>query len=180
MRRVFVLLLLLVVGASYLSHRASASDASSLDGQSVFVDRVIDGDTLVVRADRSVYRLRLRGIDAPNIEPPSHWCENAKRYLEARVGGKPVVLKFDPPQTHDTDGNLLGFAYVNDGECINLSLVRDGQAYADRRSDCFLRSQLEQAETRARQKQTGLWKAIRDDQQPGWRREWLARNRATN
>lgn len=144
----------------------------------VYVERVIDGDTIVIRTDSGHQRVRLRGIDAPEIDPPAFWGENAKRYLEARIGKRPIILKFDPPQTHDSDGRLLAFVYVNDTECVNLSLVRDGQAFADRRYDSYLRSQLEQAETQARKKGTGLWKSITDSQQPAWRREWIARNRA--
>ena len=178
MRRSAVAVVVLFGCASCWSHRVAPSDASALDGKRVSVERVIDGDTIIVKTDAGRERVRLRGVDAPELDPPAYWSDESRRYLQTRIGDRPVVIKFELPQTHDRYGRLLAFVYVGDGECVNLSLVRDGQAYADRRFDSFMRSQLEQAETQARKKQTGLWKSVTDEQQPKWRQEWLARTKA--
>jgi endonuclease YncB( thermonuclease family) len=63
---------------------------------------------------------------------------------------------------------------VSDNENLNLSLVHDGQAYADRRFPHTLRPQFEQEENDARTKKRGLWNEVRDDQQPEWRQRWLS------
>jgi micrococcal nuclease len=175
-RRALWLIVILMAGSSYCSHRKAPVDALSLDGQRVRVTRVIDGDTIDVRSPSSddIIRVRLRGIDAPEIHPPAHWGTQATQYLKQRIEMHDVVLKCDPPQTHDRYGRLLAFVYVNAGECINLSLVRDGHAYADRRFNSFMRSQIEQAETSARTKKTGLWADVTLPDQPAWRQAWLS------
>jgi endonuclease YncB( thermonuclease family) len=56
---------------------------------------------------------------------------------------------------------------------LNERLVADGHAYADRRTPHPTHKQFEQAEGEARRRRRGLWKDVRDDQQPAWRQVWL-------
>jgi len=170
-------LVVLMAGSSFCSHQKAPVGALPLDGERVTVTHVVDGDTINVRTSSSAdkVRVRLRGIDAPEMNPLAHWGQESTRYLKKRIESREVVLKFDPPQTHDRFGRLLAFVYVNESECINLSLVRDGQAYADRRFGSFMRSQIEQAETQARTKKTGLWADVKFEDQPAWRQAWLSK-----
>jgi endonuclease YncB( thermonuclease family) len=135
---------------------------------------ILDGDTFVASVPGSDDRVtvRLLGVDAP--DPPSqHWSEQATKYLTARLANRSVTLRLEGTQTRDADGHLLAYVYVTDGDCLNADIVRDGQAYSDRRVKHSLRSPLEQAERDARAKGRGLWQDVTDDQQPEWRREWL-------
>ena len=56
----------------------------------------------------------------------------------------------------------------------DLDIVRDGQAYADRRFRHTLRPQFELAEGDARKHARGLWKDVKEEQMPPWRQRWLA------
>ena len=156
----------------------AGDDWASYDRRSFIVSRVIDGDTLDVApaAGAKPTRVRLLGVDAPEMHTDAgaeHWADAATRYASARSSGKLVTLKLEPTQTRDRYGRLLAYVYLSDAESLNLALVRDGQAYADRRFKHTMRFQFEQAETAARKKGTGLWKDVRPDAMPAWRQRWL-------
>ncbi len=90
------------------------------DKEYVEVDRVIDGDTIVV-GDESV---RLLGINSP--EKGEDYYEEAKRFLENKILNKSVKLKFLGDK-YDKYGRLLAYIYF-DGENINVKLVEEGFA----------------------------------------------------
>jgi len=142
---------------------------------------VIDGDTVVVRDSigRETH-VRLIGVDAPEMNyederPPDYWAERATKYLEHRAEGKTVIIRLETTQTRDKYDRLLAYLYATDTDNLNLDLVRDGQAYADRRFGHTLRSQFEAAESDARKKGTGLWTNVKTEQMPRWRQDWLKR-----
>jgi micrococcal nuclease len=160
-----------------------SSDWKRFDHETFVVSTVVDGDTIHIRDQSgSDTKVRLVGVDAPELTDPStglpaHWAERAKDYLTARADGKNVTLRLEPVQTRDRFGRLLAYIYLSDGDCLNLDLVRDGQAYADRRFRHSYLPQYAQAENEARRKKTGLWKDVTEDQMPPWRRAWLHSSR---
>ena len=79
----------------------------------------------------------------------------------------------DATQTRDPAGHLLAYVYFTDTDLINLDIVHDGQAFADRRVTHSLHQQIEQAENEARKKQRGMWKEMKWNDQPEWRQEWV-------
>jgi micrococcal nuclease len=165
--------------------KSARDDWTSFDHRSFLVSRVVDGDTIHVRshaadAGKGETIVRLVGIDAPEmIDPatgrPAHWAERATRYVQGRAAGKVVSLRLEPVETRDRYDRLLAYVYLSDGDCLNLDLVRDGQAYAERRHRHSYRPQYEQAESEARRKKRGLWKDVTEQQMPPWRRVWLHR-----
>jgi micrococcal nuclease len=166
--------------SAYLSHRSAPQPAKELEGQTVEVVRVVDGDTIVIRtAGGQQEHVRLRGIDAPELardDRPAHfWGPESTNYLKKRLDRQRVILQIDGTETRDKYGRLLAFVYHPENNCVNLDLVRDGQAYADRRFTSFMRSQLEQAETEARKRGRGLWKDVKAEQMPEWRQRWSER-----
>lgn len=173
-RRIAFLLLAILVLTIVLDRlRPSAGraggDWDAWDQQPVRVVKVVDGDTVHVKPPSSedVQTVRLIGVDAP--ETDAYWGERATAYLAARAAGKEVVLRLEPLETRDRYGRLLAYLYASESENLNQSLVRDGQAYADRRFDHTYRAQFEQTEAEARKRRRGLWKDVRDEQQPPWR-----------
>jgi micrococcal nuclease len=172
-------MLIALAGASVCNRVQTPPIRSDLDGQRVRVVRVVDGDTLIIETlDGTSERLRLKGIDAPELSSddapaPQHFATESANYLRQRVEGRDVILQFDGTERRDRYGRLLGFVYVTENDCINLAMVRDGYAYADRRFDSFLRSKLGQAEGEARQKKRGLWATITPEQMPAWRQRWM-------
>jgi endonuclease YncB( thermonuclease family) len=97
--------------------------------------------------------------------------------LAARAEGKDVTLRIGPTQTRAADGALLAYVYAPDADGLNLGLIRDGHAYADRRRPHAWAQQFEQAETDARLKRRGLWRTVTEPQMPPWRQDWLDRQR---
>jgi len=155
-------------------------DWSGFDHQSFIVSRVINGDTLQIKHanDPTETIVHLIGIDAPEMKDPAtgkpaHWAERALAYLRARAENKRVTLRLEPIETRDSEDRLLAYIYLNDTDCLNLDLVRDGQAYADRRSPHSYHAQYEQAESEARTKLRGLWQGLVENDMPAWRRVWL-------
>ena len=180
--RAGVISLLLVILASILVDRVQSKEGDDwkrFDRKVVRVARVVDGDTVRIQpVDDAETVVRLVGVDAPELHldfkaPPDYWADRAREYLTARVQDKDVILRLETTQTRDRYGRLLAYVYLSESANINFDLVRDGQAYADRRFAHSLRGQFEQAENAARKKGAGLWKEVTEQQMPPWRRRWL-------
>ena len=178
-------LLLLLVGTILVSHWRGpevvvGSDWDEFDKKPFPVDRVVDGDT--VRIDVGGGRsesVRLVGIDAPEVHGgpgggPAHYGAEARDYLKKRLDGQSVVVRLQETVSRDKYGRLLAYLYLGDREDVNLTLVRTGHAYADRRFRHALESQFTQAEAEARKKKAGLWADVKDSDEPEWRQKWLA------
>jgi micrococcal nuclease len=174
-----VLLIVAAAGDRLGLFRYRGDDWRRFDRQSHVVSRVIDGQTveLAVSPGGPGTRMRLLGIDAPALSSETnsagHWAEPSRDYLRRRVEGREVTIRLEMPQTRDPQGQILAYLFLGDQENLNLAMVRDGHAYADRRTRHPLRPQFELAENEARQRGRGLWKEVREDQMPTWRRQWL-------
>jgi len=173
----FVVVTLLLLAIALDHSRAfgyTGSDLRRFDRQAVVVTRAIDGDTICVRGakDRDETTVHLLGVDAPDL-PASHWAENAAKYTNARTVGRTVTLHLDPIGWRNDRGELLADVFITDADNLNMDIIRDGQAYAARRTSHSFHSSFEVAEKDARTKKRGLWKELSDHQMPAWRREWL-------
>lgn len=174
----------ILFGADHFGSNRARDDWSRFDHQSFRVTKIIDGDTInITDTSGNETTVRLLGIDAPEmLDPttnsPAHWAERAMAYMAARAGARNVIIRLEPIQTRDRYDRLLAYIYLSDGDCLNMDIVRDGQAFADRRFRHSYRPQYEQAENEARKKERGLWKGLTEEQMPAWRRVWLdERNR---
>lgn len=98
-------------------------DQAAQAGDSAFVSRVVDGDTLVLRSGETV---RLAGIDTP--ERGQCGYQAATQELARLVQGKQVRLV---PSDEDRDrfGRLLRYVDVG-GTDAGLRLLRSGHAVA--------------------------------------------------
>jgi micrococcal nuclease len=190
-RLTFAGLILLALSASLDRagfFRYHGDDWRNFDHKTFLVTHVADGDTVVVRpmGGGADTRVRLLGIDAPELHSgenggrSDHWANEARRYMTSRVEQKPVTLRLEQTETRDRYKRLLAYVYVDDSDNLNLDLVRDGQAYADRRFRHSMRPQFERAENEARKARRGLWKDVSDSQMPPWRRDWLDRRGGRN
>jgi len=114
------------------------------------VERVVDGDTIVLADGRHV---RYIGINTSERGEPS-WRE-AKDYNVQKVGGQLVTLEFGQV-TEDKYGRMLAYVFVG-GEMVNAQLLKAGWAHLFvlepiRYYDHFRRIQEE-----ARAKGLGIW-----------------------
>ena len=98
------------------------------------VERVIDGDTLVVRLGDRSERVRYIGVDTPETVKPNTPVQcfgPAAHDLNAQVlggAGGALRLRFDR-ELRDRYGRLLAYVYrARDGLFVNAQLVRAGAA----------------------------------------------------
>lgn len=85
--------------------------------------RVSDGDTITIDAGGGKEKVRLIGIDAPELRQEGG--PEARQYLAKRILNRRVKVE---GETRDRYGRLLGTVYLGE-ENINLSLVREGHAW---------------------------------------------------
>ncbi len=122
------------------------------------VDRVIDGDTLLLDSGHTV---RLLGVNCPETHHPDRpiepYGEEATRYAATLVESRQVRLEFDRERL-DRYGRVLAYVYV-DGTLLNESLIEAGLGRALHgfpiRRDMLAR--FDAAEVRARKQGRGLW-----------------------
>lgn len=124
--------------------------------------RVTDGDTLHVRYEGRDERVRLIGVDTPEVAWYGGHGEcfgpQAARYTQARLNGTSVRLEFDVA-LRDRYERLLAYVYLGN-ELFNLTLVRLGYATADPvRPDTRLAAVFSDAQADARTAGRGLWSA---------------------
>jgi micrococcal nuclease len=110
--------------------------------RTVVVTRIVDGDTFDARDGDRTVRVRLIGIDTPELHPSAKldaqlrrgWDATLVRRLARRaaaaarrlLAGRTVRLELDV-ETHDKYGRLLAYVWADD-LLVNAELLRQGQA----------------------------------------------------
>lgn len=139
----------------------SPSDDSTSARVERVVERVVDGDTLVLAGSKE--RVRLIGADTPETVKPNWpvepWGPEAMAFTKELVfsSGGEVRLEFDGPR-RDKYGRLLAFVWVGD-RMLNEELVRAGLARAELRYpfSAAKKDRLRRAEAEARAARRGMW-----------------------
>jgi micrococcal nuclease len=132
----------------------------------VDIIRVIDGDTveaaLLTHGETKTVRLRLWGIDAPEInwdEPdasdPAAFMARDRLAEILRYG--PVTMIVEPHREFDRYGRVLAHLRLDDGRLAAEVLVAEGLVHADPRWTHQYATRLAQLEIRARRAGIGLW-----------------------
>ena len=130
------------------------------------VTRVVDGDTIRVRRGLESEKVRLKGVDAPEIPHPEMGQYNndpfgheSKECLTKILDGRTVRLMFataaGTPE-RDRYGRLLAYVYAG-GALVNAELIRKGCARAFRKFEHPGREEFIALEAEARRKRLGLW-----------------------
>lgn len=122
------------------------------------VTKVHDGDTVSIIIGNAEEKVRLIGVDAPELgqEP---WGKRARRKLQEmmRKTDRTVKVEFDVEE-RDKYGRLLAYLWTKDGRLINEEMIKSGYAivytvppnvrYVDR---------LRQAQNMALKRRVGIW-----------------------
>lgn len=126
------------------------------------VTDVYDGDTFIIKYDHTFERVRLIGIDAPELKNNRHGKADkvygplSRDYLKELVEGKVVIIELGVKE-RDYYGRILAYVYQGD-TFVNLEMVKAGYAIIYTVPpdilfvDDFLKAQKE-----ARRKNLGLW-----------------------
>jgi micrococcal nuclease len=124
-------------------------------GLTAQVERVLSGQTVEVGGAAASQRVRLIGIDAPDLEQLP-WGTAARDRLEQLIAGATVLLETDAAPT-DPQNRLLAYLW-RDGVLINQQLVAEGLVLAAVRSPNFkYDQQFAQAQEKARALGLGIW-----------------------
>ena len=119
------------------------------------VTNVIDGDTIDVRFNDRLYRVRYIGIDTP--EAGEDLWDLATARNRALVTGQTVQLAIDVSET-DRYGRLLRYVYLPNGSLVNEMLVREGLArVTSYPPDTAQEKRLQTAEAWAQERKLGIW-----------------------
>jgi micrococcal nuclease len=127
-------------------------------GQICFVERAVDGDTLLLRGGE---RVRLLGVDTPESVAPDRPVEplgpEASAFTKRWVAGREVRLEFDK-ERRDRHGRLLAYVYVGD-DLLNEELIRAGFSRAQTQFPYSnaMKRRFRVAEAEARAACVGLW-----------------------
>lgn len=122
-----------LAACDHRSHEPSASAGSAMPPNATVMS-VIDGDTIVVEHDDGrTSRVRLIGIDTPEIahgdDPAECFGPQAARFTAGLLAvGSGVHLQRDV-EARDDYGRLLAYVYrSDDGLFVNVEIVRRGYA----------------------------------------------------
>jgi micrococcal nuclease len=121
------------------------------------VERVVDGDTVILRGAKE--RVRLANIDAPEMshgygKPGQPFSVEAARWMQRKVQGKAGTLRCPD---EDRYGRPVCDLFLN-GEHVNKELVRAGLAWANTARPRYVRDQtVFHAQQEARNQRRGLW-----------------------
>jgi len=123
---------------------------------------VADGDTITVSVDGVDERVRLIGIDSPELHRPVEcFGREAADHVTALLTGSTVRLVADPTQDdRDRYGRLLRYVELADGTDVNAALIRDGFAFEYTYDEPYQRQAVFRSqETEASAAAAGLWSA---------------------
>jgi micrococcal nuclease len=142
--------------------RLADADGGSPRLDKVRVVSVHDGDDITVSIDGRSEKVRLVGIDTPELqdERPEYReaAEAAREFVRAALKGKTVTLEVDRRQG-DRDGyaRLLRYVILGDGTNFNEELVRKGYARVYNRFAFTLKPEFKKAEAEAKDERLGIW-----------------------
>lgn len=133
----------------------------SLFAFSAKVVKISDGDTITILQGKQQIKVRLFGIDAPELEQP--YGKKSKQFLANLIAGEVVEVE---PKGKDRYKRTLGTIYYK-GQDINAQMVLNGYAWAYVK---YSRIYVDQ-ESLARENKRGLWQS--SNPTPPW--EWRKR-----
>jgi micrococcal nuclease len=157
--------LLLVLSTAFAGSPACAEAPGEFRGECV---NVHDGDTITVLRGRTQVKVRLEGIDCPELG--QEFGTRAKQFTSSLLFGKTVVVI---PYYRDRYGRTVARVRVR-GEDVSLRLVEQGLAwhYVLRSSDRALSA----AQRKAQEAHRGLWSLKSPIPPWKWRREKPSRH----
>lgn len=127
------------------------------------VARVIDGDTVWVKTEGGDSKIRLIGVDTPELVDPRSpvecFAREASDYTKSTLTGQLVYLENDPTQDSiDRYGRRLAYVWTLDGRLLNFDLINEGYATEYTYGTPYrYQQQFRDAEAAAAAQERGLW-----------------------
>jgi micrococcal nuclease len=128
----------------------------------IYCSYVIDGDSIVVKINGQEEKVRLIGVNTPELDHPekqiSDLAKKAKMFTKKMVEGKEVILEFDQ-QRRDEYERLLAYVYLLDGTFLNAEIIKQGYGYTYTKFPFKYLEEFRQFEKKAKNNKRGLWKS---------------------
>ena len=127
------------------------------------VDRVIDGDTFIVRVGDGKATIRVLGMNTPEVvdprKPVQCFGPEASARAHQLLDGVSVSLALDPSQDDiDKYGRVLAYVHLRDGTFFDEEMIREGYAYEYTFKKPYLyQKDFKSTQAIAKNKQIGLW-----------------------
>ena len=138
-------------------------DAAVIAPDQEYVQRVVDGDTLLLGTGE---RVRLLGVNTPETKHPSkpveHFGKEAAAFTKRMAEGQLVRIEYDPlagGRDHaDKYKRTLAYVFLQDGTHLNAEIIRQGYGFAMSSTPPFkYQDEFRRLEREAREKRLGLW-----------------------
>ena len=126
--------------------------------------RVVDGDTLQVRIDGRVEKVRLIGVNTPESvdprRPVEYFGKEAAAFTRNLASGRRVTLRAENgTPARDKYNRLLRYVFLPDGRLLNAEIIRLGYGHAYLRYPFSRMEEFRAHERKARAQGLGLWAA---------------------
>ncbi|MCS6956595.1 MAG: thermonuclease family protein [Patescibacteria group bacterium] len=127
------------------------------------VAKVVDGDTIEIEIDGKIQRIRIIGINTPEVVDPRKPVEcfgkEASEKAKELLSGKKIRLEKDPTQGDiDKYARLLRYVFLEDGTDFGLTMIKEGYAYEYTYNIPYkYQQQYKQAQKEAEKNKKGLW-----------------------
>jgi len=167
MKKRFILIAILVAGLiiSRLTQAPTTPQAApdAALGPLFSVTSIVDGDTIIVSKNGKEEKVRLLGIDTPEVDetrgPVECFGKEASEKTASLLTGQSVYLETDPTQAErDKYDRLLAYVYTQDGALVNKILVEGGYAREFTYDKPYTyQADFQVAEKSARDDKRGLW-----------------------
>jgi micrococcal nuclease len=158
-----VVVLVLVAALAGTIGLAQETPGVSAPAAVTLVERVVDGDTVVIRLDGQQIKVRLIGVDAPESDDPrkpvERFAHESADFLRQLVEGKRGRLAYEPAGARvDKYGRTLAYFYLEPGSLfVNREIIAKGFGHAYTAYPFQYMADFRQAERTAREKRLGLW-----------------------
>ena len=145
------------------------------------VVQVVDGDGLIAKnkLTNEQFEIRLLGIDAPEIKKCPKLLQDErethipgallmqlgfmsfKYMLKKMPVGSNITMQQEPKSIIDTYGRHLAYVFLNDGSCINQTMVENGYAKPYNKFHCQELAAYQKLFNNARKQKKGLFKLVK-------------------
>jgi len=138
--------------------RNAPEGKSADENNSVFIEKVIDGDSVEANIRGKKEQIRFIGIDAPELSQKP-WGKRSRKFLEdmIKASGWQARIEFDV-EKRDKYNRILGYLWSRDNKLLNEEILSNGYAvlftfppnvkHVDR---------LKAAQVIARENKRGIW-----------------------
>jgi endonuclease YncB( thermonuclease family) len=134
----------------------------------VVKDSIYDGDTFRVECDGRQLKIRLCGIDAPEVKQPlGIESRNYLRSLIAKGSNQVIVIEMDRDKYNRTVAEVL-FDTPEGEQSVQEEMLRGGMAYHYKQysGNCHNRDVFDTAEAMARSTRRGVWRLPNGGERP--------------